>query len=233
VAQVAFRGTHGYCRGAVHRRRSLKGLRGEQASRPGGQGPLRPLRRGPCRRTGWCWGTRWIGSRGVSLRKVVSERWGVATRWPNPSLKRTPPTSAPLSMVVRPGLSGQAMIPGTSGGIMGLSWSPGYCRGAVHRRGSLEGLRGEQDSRPGGKPAAPATPWCLRAGGAVLGGRVSWVKGLFRPGKGSLSDGGIRAPLSNSCFQPTRLPSAVSLGLVALLSAGGAPRAALRCPAVG
>jgi hypothetical protein len=37
VAQVALRGTHGCCRSAVHRRRSLKGLRGEQASRPGGQ----------------------------------------------------------------------------------------------------------------------------------------------------------------------------------------------------
>jgi hypothetical protein len=62
---------------------------------------------------------------------------------------------------------------------------------------------------------------------------VGWVKGLFGPGKGSLGDGVIGARLPNSYFQPTRPPSAVSLGLVALLSAGGAPSAALCCPAVG
>jgi hypothetical protein len=37
VAQVVFRGTHRCCRRAVHRRGLLEGLRGEQASRPGGQ----------------------------------------------------------------------------------------------------------------------------------------------------------------------------------------------------
>jgi hypothetical protein len=58
-------------------------------------------------------------------------------------------------------------------------------------------------------------------------------KVLFGLGKGSLGEGVIGARLPNSCFQLTRLPSAVSLGLMALLSAGGAPSAALCCPAVG
>jgi hypothetical protein len=51
---------------------------------------------------------------------------------------------------------------------------------------------------------------------------VGWVKVLFGPAKGSLGDGVVQARLPNSCFHPTRLPSAVSLGLVALLSAAGA-----------
>jgi hypothetical protein len=73
---------------------------------------------------------------------------------PNYSLQ---PTARPLAAAelwpLGPFFLAQAMMPGKSGGIRGLSYYPACCRGTVQRRWSLEGLRGEQDSRPRGKPS--------------------------------------------------------------------------------
>jgi hypothetical protein len=95
-------------------------------------------------------------------------------------------------------------------------------------RGRLRGLRGEQESRPGGQ----GQPRPLRRGSCYRrwGG---WVQARFGRGGWYLSGLVAQTRLPNLGLQPTRRPSAVSCGPWRWSAPSGAPCLVLRCPAVG